>query len=230
MLEEARLYTISEAATYLGVATITIRSAVSRNRLAYVPGTKCFTQAVLDDYNTHRPAGQRIPVEAIDPLFWAWMAGFVDGEGCFHIARQRATPGGRPRDGFILLLIVTNTDPRPLFAIQETLRVGRVVAMQSEANQTRNQRIGGQYQVRGRHAQIIAGALRPYLRVKDQQADVFMAFPYPPAEINLYLPVPESIRQARAELYEEIRRLNHRGRGEYHPESEDDSWPDLESA
>src|SRR5690349_10022826 len=52
---------------------------------------------------------------------WAYLAGFMDGEGCITFPRGRPTSHTlRPR------IRIPQTDPRPIAYLHKTFRVGRV--------------------------------------------------------------------------------------------------------
>jgi hypothetical protein len=71
---------------------------------------------------------RRVPPHApwvdTDPEFWAWFAGFVDGEGCFGIIKSRTGGGHWPQPYF---KIAVRADERPILEeIRDRLGCGRV--------------------------------------------------------------------------------------------------------
>ena len=99
----------------------------------------------------------------------AYAAGIIDGEGCirFYSFRQHRRLGL----SWNLSLSVTNTDPRLMSWLMETLGTGKVV----------NKRMLGrkrpcyQWQVSARQAEAVLRAIRPYLVIKADQADIGLA-------------------------------------------------------
>jgi len=106
-----------------------------------------------------------------DPLFLAWLAGFVDGEGCITVLRGR-TPKGNPR--YDPYLTIANTDRPVLDAIAATLGHGGVYATTRRG--LPHWRQGWAYMTHGARALALVGLLRPHLRVKGAQADLLLTF------------------------------------------------------
>jgi DNA modification methylase len=64
-------------------------------------------------------AWDRVSGESIDPAFMHWLAGFIDGEGCFHVHKK-------PQSTYDCQFTITlRADDRPVLErIQRTLRMG----------------------------------------------------------------------------------------------------------
>src|SRR6476469_7831402 len=171
---EDKLYTVAEAAAYLDLTLSNVKNHIHRGNLGYAPGTTRLTQATLDQFRQNR---RRI-----------------------HIARQHNYLGSPHPVSYALLFIITNTDDRPLWEIATTLQVGHIREMQS--NRARNQKPSYQYHARGVPERRLAELLEPYLRIKREQAHVFLEFPM--IGYGNRQPVPPDIEQQRAECYEAI--------------------------
>lgn len=89
----------------------------------------------------------------------AWAAGFVDGEGCLQIARQRYR--GRPNPSFRPLLAVTQNHRPTLQRLQQVLGGGGHICPMQQRPQ--NRRPIWLLQYFGRHAINALRLLRPYL-------------------------------------------------------------------
>jgi len=70
-----------------------------------------------------------------DKLFWAWLAGFWEGEGHFTITQQVQTYKGRNYPKNHVVLAITNTRIDVLEYIREKLGVGRVYRRTSKGSE-----------------------------------------------------------------------------------------------
>lgn len=76
------------------------------------------------DCNVHRRKPPHAPWIDTDPEFWAWFAGFTDGEGCFGVVKSHASSGQYPQPYF---KITVRADERPILTeIMERLGCGRI--------------------------------------------------------------------------------------------------------
>lgn len=90
----------------------------------------------------------------------AWAAGFIDGEGCFY--------AGLPTKGsWRTSLSVSQNDARPLLELREMFQAGSIHRQTARASQWF---VAGSRQL----ARVIP-LIRPYLRVKGEQADALLA-------------------------------------------------------
>lgn len=148
----------------------------------------------------------------IDPLFIAWLAGFIDGEGCFHIARMTAhrKTDGQAYFNYSPMLVISNTDRQPLDEIVATLALGRVQAQRTNGQHVKWK---GSFQLhaRGPQAQAIALLTLPYLRIKRPQAQALIDFPVLARNPNQWNPIPPETQAERERLYATIRTLNAKG-------------------
>lgn len=103
----------------------------------------------------------------------AWLAGFIDGEGCFYLGFNTAYDRGFPRKTLRTLLLAGNTMPYPIEKATNILKehgVGFTVGLSKETGNPKwsralNIKICGQ----GRVLKI-CNLLLPYLSCKNEQA------------------------------------------------------------
>ena len=107
-----------------------------------------------------------------DSTFLAWLAGFVDGEGCITLNR-RLNAAGNP--SYSAVLMIANTDRTILEHIGGTLGVGGVYAKGGDRHFP-NTRPAWQWTVGGRQAREVVALIRPYVRLKRAQADALLEF------------------------------------------------------
>ncbi|MFN8471410.1 MAG: LAGLIDADG family homing endonuclease [Anaerolineae bacterium] len=103
----------------------------------------------------------------------AWLAGFVDGEGCITILKQ--TRQGYV--GYTAAIIAVNTHEPTIRYIQETFG-GRVYHVKG----TGRARPRWQWQKVGNQAVDLAKLLEPYLVTKKRAAEILALFP--PVELH----------------------------------------------
>lgn len=108
------------------------------------------------------PQGLPVP----QPEDWSKLAGYIDGEGCICIRRT-----GRVLN---MRLAVANTDPRMLYWILDTFGVGTVTIR--HWNKNRDCRPLYTWEICGRRAEYVLFGCIPYLSIKQEQADIAMAF------------------------------------------------------
>lgn len=58
-------------------------------------------------------------IESISREDFAWLAGFIDGEGCFYLGFNTAYDRGTPRKTMRTLILVSNTMVEPMIKISE---------------------------------------------------------------------------------------------------------------
>jgi len=142
-------------------------------------------------------------------LFCAWVAGFVDGEGCLTITRSRNKVGTWT---FTPVVVIANTVRAPLDEIHRRAGVGSVNTRPRPAPFKTQY----QYTVGSQNAQRFIRAIRPYLRVKGAQADILLRFVALDRSTSGGRRADQranyAVRRApQVGLYEEVRALNKRG-------------------
>ena len=100
----------------------------------------------------------------IDPIQLAWTAGIVDGEGHISIKHLRPTV-------YQLEIGITNTDPRLMQRLQ-TLFGGHI---KRHGKNSLSKRPCWTWCVCSKQAETFLRAIRPYLFVKAEQADIGLA-------------------------------------------------------
>lgn len=139
-------------------------------------------------------------------LFWAWVAGFVDGEGCLTVMRQN----WRARchePSYTAVLMIKNCERAPLEEIQVRAGAGGIATYRRPAGS--RSRTAYNYSVWGESALRFVAAIRPYLRIKGPQADILLRFPI--LGRGWRRPDAARIRAEQAALYAAIREANRRG-------------------
>lgn len=136
----------------------------------------------------------------------AWAAGFTDGEGCLSIARQTYTDPSR-RDTYRMRVDIFQNCLSVLTAFEQTVGVkGRIYAVKRHHSQNRDCfRIAYD----GEAAFELIRRLRPFLKRKQHEADVALAFGRN-CEINRHFGpngCPEKIWKLRARYYRRLQAL-----------------------
>jgi hypothetical protein len=103
----------------------------------------------------------------------AYAAGLFDGEGCVELFMR---PTGRNKAGNLdnsirCALSVSGTDQRPLQWLLETF--GGYIQEHTHAERTGN-RPSGRWLVTSAKADVFAEAIHPYLKVKQEQIEIWM--------------------------------------------------------
>jgi hypothetical protein len=112
--------------------------------------------------------------EAAVPLDVAYAAGFFDGEGCIHIARDRSR-GSRVRNvrvQYLLHVVVSQNDRRPLDWLCERWNGGVFVVREAQGNWAK----AHAWRAVGPTAGRFLADVRPYLQVKAAVADNALEF------------------------------------------------------
>ena len=142
----------------------------------------------------------------IDPMEASWLAGFFDGEGSISITKCEPGNSFRRTPAFNLVVAMGNTDETAVRAYCCSFG-GAVIPRQSATPSRRKMWYwsAGQW-----NALRFLNTLRPYLRVKHQQADVaglFMAT-FLPSGWGWAKPVPPDLIEQRRCLYFRMMELN----------------------
>lgn len=108
----------------------------------------------------------------------AWLAGFIDGEGCFYLGFNTAMDREVPRKTLRTLLLIGNTAIEPMVRVTEILtRIGVGFTMCLTA-ETRNPKWSRAMQLKvcgQRRVFKLCQAIEPYLTCKREQARQMMA-------------------------------------------------------
>jgi hypothetical protein len=110
---------------------------------------------------------------SLDPVFCAYAAGFIDGEGCLAITSRRK-PEGRATY-YETLMVVSQIDPAPLRELQAAFG-GSIHILHTEYRIRKAWRPAHRWHLSGTRLRACLQSLRPYLRVKAAQADLMLEF------------------------------------------------------
>jgi hypothetical protein len=134
----------------------------------------------------------------VKPTQLAYAAGIIDGEGCIRVNRTR---NGVP----VIRVHVTNTDARLTRTLHEWF--GGYVWMEAKAYMP-NAKIRYVWEVSARKAAAFLGLVRPYLVLKQEQADLALAIQATKVARNK---IPAGITAERDQLAARLRVLTKRG-------------------
>jgi hypothetical protein len=102
----------------------------------------------------------------------AWAAGFIDGEGCVHIARQRHA--GRARCSYRLGVFITQNDKSVLEHLRQVLGINAPIFAVKRARNHKKQCYTLNYT--GKHALRLLVLLRDFLQRKRAEAQAGLDF------------------------------------------------------
>jgi len=128
-----------------------------------------------------------------------YIAGLVDGEGCFLIHRRKLTGYHRVR------IIISNTFPAPLRMIRK--EYGGSIGIQKKCKRHLGKKDVFRYRICGRKAILMTKLLLPFLIIKKKQAKLFIKFPFMGSGRKTSI----SIKKGRESLLNKIRVLNSGG-------------------
>lgn len=101
-----------------------------------------------------------------------YAAGFFDGEGSINICLVKHSKSGRSYHQ--LFVTVAQVDPRPLIWLKENWRGS--VCFRNPPSNTDTQRPSYRWQVSGPTAAKFLADVQPYLKVKDKEVAIALAF------------------------------------------------------
>jgi hypothetical protein len=135
----------------------------------------------------------------------AWLAGFLDGEGSISIDKRAGADSARyaPR------VKAANTRREVLEEIRELLGGGFVTKTRRKPTDPRKDIF--QFVAANRKGLDIIRRVRPYMRVKNAQADLFLRY-YDVAVLSVGKHRGSEIRRLQDTLYEEMKELNRKGK------------------
>lgn len=135
--------------------------------------------------------------QILDPVDAAYIAGFIDGEGCISIGKRRS-------DSFYIRVTVVNTKPVPLQWMVDVTGLGKV---HERINKKPNYANLYRWLVQADGAATLLQQIRPYLRIKGPQADLAMEL-----QEGLRIPDQRFNRDWQLEHFMTMHDLNRRGR------------------
>ena len=138
--------------------------------------------------------------------FLAWLAGFIDGEGCFDVRSLK----GRKKHStnrYAISLIIANTNKDCLEYIRDGLGCGSLHQLHTKTQG--NRKPSYQYQLTGAKAQDVARAIYPYLQIKQAQARLFVTFPV--GTVRSGQSASKETIETHAAIFEAMKELNRKG-------------------
>lgn len=114
------------------------------------------------------------PVSSQDPCAIAWAAGFLDGEGCIHIAKQTYPAESGRCPVYRLRVSITQNDLEALEVFRD--RVGVHANLYRVARTLEHNRQNYQLIYDGRYALALLNSVTPYLVRKRAEALVAMKY------------------------------------------------------
>lgn len=130
----------------------------------------------------------------------AYMAGFIDADGCFQIIKRKHTREQYIWIGYSIILNVTNTNKEVIDYIHDIFGVSSKVYCQKFVEKRKDV-----YRlcIGGRQAQEITKLVLPYLIVKKERAKIFLSFPLKRTKVK---------REEKEIIFQQMRKLNHIGK------------------
>lgn len=104
----------------------------------------------------------------------AYLAGLVDGEGCFNVSRKRSKHKLREYD-FTCRVMVVNSDTAMMLWILKTVGEGGIYKYEKSFNPI--WKPVHRWQICGNKAIEFIKEIYPYLQIKKRQADLLLEFP-----------------------------------------------------
>ena len=145
-----------------------------------------------------------------DQIGYAYAAGLIDGEGCIRIARSRVVPTNENRSVcYSIELQIRMTDRSPLDYLQELFGLGHIYATASSKPQWKDTYV---WMCKSGQVTKVLRLVRPYLIIKARQADLALEFDGRLRVVGFKSRVPEALITQRDRLYQQMRRLNARGK------------------
>ncbi len=106
---------------------------------------------------------------------YAWAAGFIDGEGCIHIAKRKPQSKGKSID-YDLTLKISNQNLESLKRISEIFDCGNVLKVSGKGATYKYKRQMFQWQCYSQEAGNVLKKILPFLTIKKQEAKLAIEF------------------------------------------------------
>lgn len=134
----------------------------------------------------------------------AYLAGLIDGEGCFDIHTDNRNNSSFPR------IRVEMTHRETVEWIQQ---IFPGVKMQSIHRANRNHSDTYRWCVQGPKAITVARLIIPYLKGKRYEAELMLSFPYPDQKPGYNRPLSQDIVDRRKHIHDALREYKTKGKG-----------------
>lgn len=147
-----------------------------------------------------------MPVYEMVDVDSAYLAGIIDGEGCITIGMRSPNPAAREKSfNIVYNLRVEMTDEKLIRWIHEATGCGNVYHNKSKKAGHKETWL---WTATSRQAAEILAKVRPFLRLKFEQADLFIELSELKAKSNRHGPFNPDRQRA---IYERCKELNKRG-------------------
>jgi hypothetical protein len=153
------------------------------------------------------------PLRALSDAECAYLAGIIDGEGHVGLAHHPASSGkdkNHKYEWWVPLVAVSNTDKRLLWWLTE--RFGGPVLVQKMNPNLAARKQAYVWKVTSQRAAVVLKAALPYLVLKQEQANIVLAFMETHANVGRRGHELATIERRRG-LVQQLRDLNRRGVG-----------------
>ena len=138
----------------------------------------------------------------------AYIAGFLDGEGCITLVPRKKRG---VHNGYFSRVFISNTNESILRWVE--FKLGGYVNVRKHTNPHKHKR-GYQWYISEALCESFLLLVRPYLRIKGEQADLLLEYRKTVRESKHYpdrLGMDANTVKRRNELYQQMRRLNKKG-------------------
>jgi hypothetical protein len=143
-----------------------------------------------------------------DPFVLGYLAGIIDGEGCIYIRPHYKKQKGSTNPSLNSKVAIGNTDVRLMLWLVENIG-GTFHQKHGKHQSMRHWKPAHDWIVNGNNAAQLLKAIRPYMVIKGEQADVLLALAALKEKRSRPL-TAEHVAQAQA-LREKMGLLNQRG-------------------
>lgn len=146
------------------------------------------------------------------PFDLSYLAGFIDGEGCFFIGKfTRTSPlTGAFQENYQSYIKISNTESNVMKWIQHTFNGTNYNQWKSKSRDRSYERMIYNIQITGHNLTVLCERLIPLLKVKHEHAKVMLEFRKTFPEKRGKHFITSATREYRDELMKKLRSLNSR--------------------
>jgi hypothetical protein len=179
---------------------------------------------------------EKLKIGHLDTNFFSYLAGFIDGEGCFSMRTieriGKLNPEGREfkNNEHKVCVTLTNTNKKILEEVKDKLNLGGTLHMSHKEGVCGNNKEAWQLKYYNQQAYLLCKLIEPFLKIKKEQCNLILNFYERKAEYF----IDETEKKRRNELIQKSKELNKRGIEEktyipdFKPVEVDKLIPDLD--